>query len=334
MSVDSLETAADIGELGLIERLKPFCADVVGDDGALVSVAPENKLVVTTDVLVEGVHFSDRTTPPHSVGWRAAAANLSDLAAMGAEALGITVGLGLPPETKWHWVEDLYRGMFDCLEQYGGSIVGGDLCRSAQRMVSITALGQVRPGRAVYRRTARPGETVVVTGAHGLSRAGLALLLSEFADEGVVDAIARSRWIEAHQYPVPRFDAIAHLQNITLNLSPYPIVSGMDSSDGLANALLQMSGRSGVGVDLVRSRLPIPSALAAFVGAEKALDWTLYGGEDFELVLCLPTELADRFVAGVEGAIAVGTTTDTQSVRLLNPDGTFVSIGHKSFQHF
>ena len=237
------ETIAEIGELALLERLKPYCGDVVGDDGALVAVKPGHRLVVTTDVLVDEVHFSDRTTPPHSVGWRSVAANLSDLAAMGGAPLGITVGLGLPPQTSWQWVEELYRGMADCLNRYGGAIVGGDLCRANQRTVSITAMGQVQPERAIYRHSARSGMSVVITGVHGLSRAGFALLGA--SAEPVSEE--RAKWIEAHQYPVPRFDAIAHLQRIAQTLKPYPTIAGMDSSDGLANALLQISQRSKVG---------------------------------------------------------------------------------------
>jgi thiamine-monophosphate kinase len=103
---------SNIGEAGLLQRLFPFCvASTIGDDGALLAMPPDRVLVVTTDVLVDGVHFSDRTTSAADVGWRAAAANLSDLAAMGASPLGITVGLSLPPTTKVAWVEELYSGM-------------------------------------------------------------------------------------------------------------------------------------------------------------------------------------------------------------------------------
>lgn len=322
------ETIADIGELQVIERLKPFCAEGMGDDGALVDVALGHRLVVTTDVLVDEVHFSDRTTPPHSVGWRATAANLSDLAAMGAMPLGITIGLGLPPQTAWPWVEELYSGISDCLKQYGGAIVGGDLCRANQRTVSITALGQVLPEQTIYRATARPGMAIVVTGCHGLSRAGLALLTQEIA--GDVDA----PWVKAHQYPVPRFDAIAHLQTIYKSIDSAWAIAGMDSSDGLANALLQISRSSKVGIDILQDRLSMSEDLAAFVGAEKALEWTLYGGEDFELVLCLPPEIADRFVAMGAGASVIGTTTENDRVRLIASDGSGVSIEHQSFRHF
>ena len=116
----------DIGEQGLLQKLQLFCPqDVIGDDGAILPTEPDQSLVVTTDVLVDEVHFSQRTTTAFDVGWRAAAANLSDLAAMGATPLGITVGLSLPGSVAVAWVEELYRGMSACLGQYQTAIVGG-----------------------------------------------------------------------------------------------------------------------------------------------------------------------------------------------------------------
>ncbi len=330
-------TVADLGELVLIERLKPFCApQVVGDDGALMAVDAGHRLVVTTDVLVDTVHFSDRTTPPFAVGWRAVAANFSDLAAMGAAPLGITVGLGLPPETSWAWVKALYEGMAACLREYGGAIVGGDVCRAAQRTVSITALGQVWPAWAIRRDTAVTGMSVVVTGAHGGSRAGLAMLLGEL--EGC-DPAAAASWIRSHQQPIPRFDAIAELNQQTPLAGPRPVIAGMDSSDGLANALLQLSKSSGVGMDIMRSRIPLPPGLRDAVGPELAINWALYGGEDFELVLCLPPDLATAFAAA-SGAIILGQTTHTGKVQMLSwtadnkPTPLSIPLSHKSFQHF
>lgn len=310
-----METIGDIGELALIERLKPFCAaDAVGDDAALMSLRSGHRLVVTTDVLVEGVHFSDRTTPPYTVGWRSAAANLSDLAAMGAEAIGITVGLGLPQSTPWPWVEALYQGMTDCLSAHGAKIYGGDLCRAEQQTVAITALGEVEPQRAIRRDSAEPDMAVVVTGAHGGSRAGLAVLLEEAVlSEAAVRTSLAEAWVRSHQMPVPRFDAIAHLksaidksiQNNSAD-SIWPTIAGMDSSDGLANALLQLSHRSQVGIEVFRADIPLPDGLAETVGYETALNWALYGGEDFELVLCLPHALANALVE--KGATVIGRT--------------------------
>ncbi|HBE47672.1 MAG TPA: thiamine-phosphate kinase, partial [Cyanobacteria bacterium UBA11369] len=121
----------DVGEQGLLQRLQRFCpAQIVGDDAAVLSMKPGCELVVTTDMLVDGVHFSDRTTSPQDVGWRAAAANLSDLAAMGASPLGITVGLGVTGDTEVSWVEQVYQGMIECLGEYDTPIVGGDVVRS------------------------------------------------------------------------------------------------------------------------------------------------------------------------------------------------------------
>lgn len=331
-------TIAEVGELALIERLKPYCQiDAIGDDAAILETRPNHNLVATTDVLLEDVHFSEQTTPPYSVGWRAVAANLSDLAAMGAQPLAITVGLGLPGHTPLGWVEEFYRGMATCLVKYGGAIVGGDLCRAAAQTVSITALGEVQPSRIVRRNAATPGMTVIVTGVHGASRAGLALLLDELTLSTGNQALAAA-WIEAHQRPVPRFDAITALHRIIDNQPDkdgYPAVAGMDSSDGLANALLQIGRSSGVGMDIVRSQIPLPPGLSSVVGAKTALEWALYGGEDFELVLCLPPKIAQQMTQTSFG-IAIGTTTDTNAVRLFADSNTEaeMTLTHQSFQHF
>src|SRR3712207_3061345 len=171
----------DIGEQGLLKQVQSFCPSaIVGDDAAVLPTEPGKLLVVTSDVLVDGVHFSAgfapqsvRTTPPESAGWRAAAANLSDLAAMGASPLGITIGLGLPGQTPVEWVERLYQGMTQCLQRFGAAIVGGDLCRSPVITIAITAFGQVKPEQVIRRSTAQPGDAILVTGFHGSSRAGL-----------------------------------------------------------------------------------------------------------------------------------------------------------------
>ncbi|WP_035992770.1 thiamine-phosphate kinase [Leptolyngbya sp. KIOST-1] len=328
-------TIADLGELGLLQRLFRFCpGDVVGDDGAVVAVPPDQRLVVTTDVLVDGVHFSDRTTSPADVGWRAVSANLSDLAAMGATPLGITVGLSLPGHTPLAWVEELYQGMAACLARWGGAVLGGDLCRADTRSIAITALGSVPSDRALYRHRAQPGQAIVATGDHGLSRAGLELLLHPERGSGVA-AADRDRWIAAHQRPQPRFDAIAALWDVVGTGAEAAAIAAMDSSDGLANAVLQIGQASGVGASLQASELPIDPAVAAWVGRSQAIDWCLYGGEDFELVLCLPWPVAEslRGRLGQPCAI-VGETTSTPAVELHSADSTRVLRFDQGFQHF
>ena len=321
-------TVQDLGEQGLLKRVQSFCpSTVVGDDAAVLPTTPGMLLVVTSDVLVDRVHFSDQTTPPKSVGWRSAAANLSDLAAMGASPLGITVGLGLPGEVLVSWVEDLYRGITDCLQKYGTVIVGGDLCRSPTITVAITAFGQVDPARVVRRATAQPGDAILVTGFHGSSRAGLELLLHpELGQELSQDD--RASLIQAHQYPNPRLDLLPSL--------PQTRISGMDSSDGLADAIVQICRASGVGARLDRHKIPIHSALKRW-SPEKAMNWALYGGEDFELVLCLPQDAAQILVEQIEAAAIVGTITSDPDIRVIDPTqetSDEILTLEQGFQHF
>ncbi|PSB19729.1 thiamine-phosphate kinase [Phormidesmis priestleyi ULC007] len=326
---DSL-TVQNLGEQGLLKRVQSFCpSTVVGDDAAVLPTESGMLLVVTSDVLVDRVHFSNQTTPPESVGWRSAAANLSDLAAMGASPLGITVGLGLPGEVLVSWVEDLYRGITGCLQKYGTVIVGGDLCRSPVITVAITAFGQVDPTRVIRRATAQPGDAILVTGFHGSSRAGLELLLHpELGQELSQDD--RISLIQAHQYPNPRLDILPSL--------PETRISGMDSSDGLADAIVQICRASGVGARLDRQKIPIHPALKRWASSEKAMKWALYGGEDFELVLCLQRSAAQKLVERLGGAAAiVGTITSDSDIRVIDftqetPDEILTL--EQGFQHF
>ncbi len=321
-------TVQGLGEQGLLKRVQSFCpSTVVGDDAAVLPTPPGKLLVVTSDVLVDRVHFSDQTTPPESVGWRSAAANLSDLAAMGASPLGITVGLGLPGDVQVAWVERLYQGMTDCLKRYETVIVGGDLCRSPAITVAITAFGQVDPTRVIRRATAQLGDAILVTGFHGSSRAGLELLLHPESGQKLSQH-DRASLIQAHQYPNPRLDIIPSL--------PEMRISGMDSSDGLADAIVQICRASSVGARLDRHKIPIHPALKRWP-PEKAMNWALYGGEDFELVLCLPQDAAQRLVEQIETAAIVGTITSDSDIRVVDSTketSDEILTLEQGFQHF
>ncbi len=290
-------TVADIGEQGLLAQLKAFCpASIVGDDAAVVNFSRDHSLVITTDVLVDGVHFSDGiakpdvyTTSPEDAGWRAVAANLSDLAAMGASPCGITVGLTLPGELAVTWVERLYQGLSECLKQYDTVLWGGDVTRSSLITLSITAVGKVSPQAVIRRQDARVGDVILVTGQHGASRAGLELLLHPERQQEL-SPVDGQKLIRTHQRPQPRLDVSPLLKEIL----PEFRVGGMDSSDGLADAILQICHASGVGAKISRESLPIPDELLRWLSPEQALNWTLYGGEDFELVLTLPRPFAEQ----------------------------------------
>lgn len=322
----------DLGEHGLLERLQRYCPPgIVGDDGAIIPIVADRSLTVTTDVLVEGVHFSDRTTSPFDVGWRAATANLSDLAAMGATPLGIVVGLSLPGTTPVSWVEEVYRGLYECLQLYQTPIVGGDICRSSVITLAITAFGTLMPERAICRNLAKPQDAIVITGYHGLSRGGLELLLSREGDTDLTPA-ERNKLIQAHQRPVPRLDVLLYL-----DWFPEKAIAGMDSSDGLADAVIQICRASGVGAVIDCSQIPVDSGLSQLATPARVWDWIFYGGEDFELVLCLAPELAESLVEQIEGAAIIGHIVAEPQIEVVGYDNSssiqILNIG-KGFQHF
>ncbi|MFQ3628597.1 MAG: thiamine-phosphate kinase, partial [Cyanobacteriota bacterium] len=343
-----------------------FCsAGVIGDDAALLTVSPGRSLVVTEDLLVDGVHFSIGlaspgvvTTSPADAGWRAVAANLSDLAAMGAMPLGITVGLGLPGDLPVDWIEQLYQGMADCLSRFDTPIVGGDLCRSPVFTVAIAAFGEVQPSRVLRRATAQPGDVILVTGPHGASRAGLELLLHPDRGNDLA-AGDRTTLIRAHQRPLPRLDVIPHLWACVEEAnnkardgikrderSPLippshpptpPSLTAMDSSDGLADAVLQICRASGVGAVLHRRQIPLPAGLVRWVGEPQAIAWALYGGEDFELVMCLPGAIARLLQARLPGTAIVGEIISGHDVILQDETGETpdeILTLDRGFQHF
>lgn len=332
---------ADIGEQGLLKKLQRFCpSEIVGDDAAVLETVPNTSLVVTTDVLIDGVHFSDRTTSAEDAGWRAAAANLSDLAAMGASPVGITVGLGLRGDVSVTWVEDLYRGLTQCLETHNTPIVGGDIVRSPVISIAITAFGRVRKSQTIYRNRAQVGDAIVVTGIHGAASAGLELLLDPQKGENLTES-ERVALIEAHQRPQPRLDVLPILWDILNSQDSEfasPRVAGMDSSDGLADAIFQICRASNVGAAIERNRIILHPAMTKLLGKAAQMEYALYGGEDFQLVLCLPKEPAVKLVQLLDAnAAIIGTITADSTVLLTDETGEFkeklLSL-KQSFQHF
>jgi thiamine-monophosphate kinase len=332
------ETLAHLGEWELIRRLGAFAPpDQFADDAALLpdgcDGGQDGGLVVNTDVLVEGLHFSEATTGPADVGWRAAAANLSDLAAMGCtEVVGLTVGLVAPASTAWSWVEGVYGGLREGLDTYGGVLLGGDCSGGAQRILAVTAIGRLaragpakqassgqkpdhRSWAAIRRRDGRPGDLLVCTGPHGLSRLGLAVLQGESVPwpaiptespgaplRALLDPGLRERAIAAHRRPRPRFDAVQALIACRPPSAPWR-VGGCDSSDGLAAAAAAITTSSGCGARLVRTALPLDPAMASLPQAEA---WCLGGGEDFELVLALEPAWAEALIAALPGTTRIG----------------------------
>lgn len=306
----------ELGEWELLQRLSTFApAGQWDDDAALLTEQSGRTLVVNTDVLVEGVHFSDTTLCPQDLGWRAAAANLSDLAAMGSTSVvGLTVGLVAPGETSWSWVEGVYQGLSEALGHFGGCLLGGDCSSGAQRLLAITALGHVGDG-PIRRGDGRPGDWLVCTGPHGLSRLGLALLLGELDPQQreLLPPELQTEAVRAHQRPWPRLDVVQQLSA----LRPAPCrpwrVAGTDSSDGLLLAAANIARASGCRVELERQALPMAPQFNRLANAEH---WCLSGGEDFELILALEPSWAEALCAAMPGCTRIGSLLEGEAGRV------------------
>ncbi len=334
-------TLAELGETELIRRLGAFAPrGQFDDDAALLGPAllgptggGDHQLVVNTDVLVEDVHFSAATMGAGDVGWRAAAANLSDLAAMGCrDAVGLTVGLVAPGHTPWAWVEGAYAGLTALLGAHGGVLLGGDCSGGRQRLLAITAIGRLRGchGGPIRRGDAQPGDRLVCTGPHGLSRLGLALLRGEPLP-GLAPAV-QQRAISAHRRPVPRFDAVAALEASRPGALPWR-VAGCDSSDGLAAAATCLALASDCTALIERQALPLAPELQ---GLSLAEEWCLWGGEDFELVLALEATWAAALIEQLPGSRCIGhvEAPHAEGPLVWSDGGERIAPGSAGFQHF
>ena len=282
-------TLGQIGEQELIKRLAAYARpDQWNDDAALLPEISPERWVISSDTLVEGVHFSAETTPAAAAGWRAAAANLSDLAAMGCRRCeGITVALSAPRDTEVRWLEQAYGGMKELLQRHGGHLLGGDCSGGEQLVLAITALGPVHPDQLIQRGAGKPGDWLISSGVHGRSALGLQLLLGQAAWADSLPSEQLQAAITCHQRPNPRFDAVAALHASRPEDQPWR-VGGTDSSDGLRRSLELMGEASGCRPELKRSALPEPS--------DPFWSLCLDGGEDFELVLALEPSWAEALL--------------------------------------
>ena len=255
----------------------------IGDDAAVLE--PGRFDLVTMDTLVEGVHFRTDWSEPEEIGWRALAANLSDVAAMGGGPGAFFLSLALPEPLDAQWVQRLCEGMKEAAaalvpQSFEVSAGGGDLSSSpGPAVISITLLGEASPAGPVLRRGAVPGDRIVVLGTPGQAEAGIAVLASaELAAEDF------PRSVQAYQQPRPQ----VHAGGL---LGLYGVPSAMiDTSDGLLQDLTHILQASRVGARVDSYQLRIPPELVELeeAGVGRALDWVLTGGEDFCLILTVP----------------------------------------------
>ncbi len=291
-------TVSTTGEFGLIARVTarlgvgPTCLLGPGDDAAVV-VAPDNRVVVSTDVLVEGRHFRRDWSSASDVGHRAAAANMADIAAMGAVPTALLVALCAPRDLEVSWAEELADGLAAEAALAGACVVGGDVSASPTLTIAVTALGDLRGAEPVRRSGARPGDVVALSGRIGYAAAGYTVLSRGFRSPKVL--------VEAYRRPALRYAAGPAAGRLGATAM-------IDISDGLLADLGHVATASGVGIDVKRDVFVVPEQMrdAATALGVDPYTWILTGGDDHPLAATFPAATVLPSDWTVIGAVAQG----------------------------
>jgi thiamine-monophosphate kinase len=316
------ETLGTTGEFGLIAAVTRGLSrseDVLvgpGDDAAVVAV-PDGRMVITTDLLVEGRHFRQDWSSAYDVGRKAAAQNLADVVAMGARPTALVVGFGGPADLPTAWAVELNQGLADEADLVGASIVGGDTVQSDKIIVSVTAFGSLDGRRPVLRSGARPGDELAVAGRLGWAEAGYAVLTRGFRSPRTV--------VDAHRRPQPPYAE-----------GPRAAIAGASSmcdvSDGLIADLRHIAEASQVVIDVRTPALAIAEPLLAVAAATglDALTFVLTGGEDHALVGTFePADVPDGWT--VIGTVAEGNESRPAGTVTVDGEPFAALAGHAHF---
>ncbi|CAM2986569.1 thiamine-phosphate kinase [Acinetobacter celticus] len=282
----------------------------VGDDSALLTPPPQQQLVICVDTSVAGRHFP-LDTHPHAIGWKSVAVNLSDIAAMGAKPHSILLALSLP-QIDHHWLKDFSQGLYDCCDQFGVSLIGGDTTQSPHLTITVTALGWIETGQAVTRAGAQVGDLICVSGTVG--DAAFALQHMGHPLQKRLD------------YPTPRCQLGQQLKGLASSM--------IDVSDGLAQDLGHILKASGVGAVLQLDQLPVSLDIAK-LEQEKKWQVALAGGDDYELCFTISPQnyhLLAQQKLDVNLTI-IGKITQNLGLTFLQ-NGIDYSIQFHGYQHF
>jgi thiamine-monophosphate kinase len=312
-------TVGDAGERALIARLSarlapppPWVLVDVGDDAAVLDPGRGQVGVVTTDALVEGVHFRRDWTAPDAIGHKALAVNLSDLAAMGAAPRAALLSLALPADLPLGEFDGLLDGFLALARETGTPLVGGNIARSPGPLVlDVTALGAATRRRVLRRAGGRPGDELYVTGRLGAAAAGLRLREAGRAPAGE----AERECLDRYERPMARLRF-----GVAIGRSG-TAAAAVDLSDGLADAARQLAAAGSLGVALDAGRVPIHPGAASASPADDGLQLALAGGEDYELLFAVRARRRSRFLAAARRFQTIGIT---RVGRLLSETGAWL----------
>lgn len=309
-----------LGEFELIDLIKrrfevPQGVTGIGDDCAILPQREGYETLVSTDLLIEGVHFLLDDITPEQLGWKSAAVNLSDIAAMGGRPTATFLSIALPSTIDPSWVERFISGYHEISDLFLTPLLGGDTTRSTDRLcINVTVLGEARKGRARRRDTALPGDRVCVTGPLGDSAGGLQVILQHTQRDEAANYL-----IERHYRPMPRVD-----YGFQLSLCD-GVHAMMDISDGIGSDLRHILQASHVGATIDVDRIPHSQQLTDVCNRE-GWDWrrlAIGGGEDYELLFTLSRNTDP----GIPYTV-IGTITDDPSLIWNGIEGDIVGFRH------
>lgn len=334
---------SELGEFGLIEHLtKNFeiqnASTIVGvgDDAAVIDHFGK-QTVITTDLLLDGVHFDLMYTPLKHLGYKSIVVNLSDIYAMNAQPTQVTVSIGISNRFSVEALNELYEGIYAACEKYGVDLVGGDTSTSKKGMViSVTAIGEVAPDKFVKRSTAQKGDLICVSGDLGGAFLGLTLMEREkrifLENPDIQPNLEGEDYIVGRLLkPDARRDIITFFEKN--NITP---TSMMDVSDGLSSEILHLCKQSNLGCRLYEDKLPINerSRAAAFKFGLDPTVCALNGGEDYELVFTLKQEDYEAITINEEIAVVGYMTGPEEGKKMISRGGNLFDITAQGWNAF
>ncbi len=343
MSDIQTTTIDQLGEFGLIDHLtrrfkltNPTSAKGIGDDAAVIR--PTGKqIIVSTDLLVEGVHFDLMYTPLRHLGYKSIVVNLSDIYAMNATPKQVTVSIAMSSRFTVEAVDELYEGIYHACQHYGVDLIGGDTTSSLKGLViSVTAIGEADEDKIVYRDSAKVGDLVCVTGDLGAAFLGLQILEREkrlfLENPDIQPDLDDQKYLVGRQLkPEARREIIEYFDEIGLKPS-----SMMDLSDGLSSDMLHICRQSSVGCELHESRIPISED--AYDQALKfnmdPITCALNGGEDYELLFTIASEDETKVSSHPNISVIGQITAREEGCILLTKGGNKHNLTAQGWKHF
>ena len=329
----------DIGEFGFIKRISRGCLirpkDVIkaiGDDAAAFIPAPGQAILLTTDLLVERIHFLRDATSGFDLGYKALSINLSDIAAMGGIAREAFISIAVPENCPIEYLEDLYNGIKTLAAEFDVNLLGGDTTRSkADLIINVSVVGYAFEKEILYRNTAQHGDIICTTGYLGDSRAGLYLIINDIkADSNELKAL-----LNAHVIPKPY---LREGRFLALQDGVHAVI---DVSDGLSSDIGHIAEESNVGIRLYSEKIPVSNNLIKFCARFDfdPVEYALAGGEDYTLLCTISPDKADHIAANYLNGFRhplyqIGKITDSGKMELILSNGQIRSFTPSGWDHF